>query len=128
MTEHNLSARQLAILRTLWDRGEVTVADIWAGQMEEPRLAHTTLATMLTRLERRGIVAHRTVARQFMYRALISEQDARHSMVSELTGRLFEGDISALVSHLLTSEEISPGDRARIRAMLDAATSEENSA
>jgi predicted transcriptional regulator len=104
----------------LWERDEASVAEIWEAQQDEPRLAHTTLATMLSRLERRGVVTHRTVARQFVYSAVISEQEARHSMVSELTSRLFEGDVPALVSHLLTEQDISPGDRARIRKMLDA--------
>ena len=31
-----------------------------------------------------------------------------------------EGDVPALVSHLLTAQDISPGDRDRIRAVLDA--------
>lgn len=125
--QHNLSALQLSILRVLWERGEATVAEIWEAQQEDRGLAHTTLATMLSRLERRGVVAHRTQARQFVYRALISEQEAQHSMVSELTSRLFEGDVPALVNHLLTTKEISPGDRARIRDMLNAATLAEKS-
>lgn len=122
--QHNLSALQLSILRTLWERGEATVVEIWEAQHDERGLAQTTLATMLTRLERRGVVTHRTEARQFVYRALVSEPEVQHSMVSELTTRLFEGDVTALVSHLLTAQEVSPGDLSRIRAMLnDAAAS-----
>ncbi len=122
---HNLTALQLSILRVLWGRGEATVTEIWEALHAERGLAQTTLATMLSRLERRGVVSHRTQARQFVYRALVTEQEAQHSMVSELTSRLFEGDVSALVSHLLTAQDISPGDRARIREMLNAATSAE---
>lgn len=120
--QHNFTALQLAILRVLWARGEATVVEIWEALHDERGLAQTTLATMLSRLEKRGAVAHRTSARQFVYRALITEDAARHSMVSEFTARLFEGDVSALVSHLLTAQDITPGDRERIRAMLDAAT------
>ena len=119
---HQLTALQLSMLRVLWDRGEATVTDIWEALHEERGLAQTTLATMLSRLERRGVVTHRTQARQFVYRALVSESEVRHSMVSELTGRLFEGDVPALVSHLLTAQDVSPGDRARIREMLQEAT------
>ena len=119
---HQLTALQLSMLRVLWDRGEATVTDIWEALQEERGLAQTTLATMLSRLERRGVVTHRTQARQFVYRALVSESEVRHSMVSELTGRLFEGDVPALVSHLLTAQDVSPGDRARIREMLQEAT------
>ena len=119
---HQLTALQLSMLRVLWDRGEATVTDIWEALQEERGLAQTTLATMLSRLERRGVVTHRTQARQFVYRALVTESEVRHSMVSELTSRLFEGDVPALVSHLLTAQDVSPGDRHRIREMLQDAT------
>jgi len=119
---HQLTALQLSMLRVLWDRGEATVTDIWEALQEERGLAQTTLATMLSRLERRGVVTHRTQARLFVYRALVSESDVKHSMVSEMTSRLFEGDVPALVSHLLTAQDVSPGDRARIREMLQEAT------
>lgn len=118
---HQLTDLQLAILRLLWTNGEATVADIWEALHEERGLAQSTLATILTRLERRGVVTHRTVSRQFIYRALITEADARHSMVSELTERLFEGDVPALVNHLLAEQDVSPGDLKRIRDMLDSA-------
>lgn len=124
--QHHLTAPQLSILRVLWERGEATVAEIWDSLHAERGLAQTTLATMLTRLERRGVVEHRTQLRQFVYRALVTEEQVQHSMVSELTSRLFEGDVSALVSHLLTAQDVSPGDRARIREMLNQATNAEN--
>jgi hypothetical protein len=44
-------------------------------------------------------------------------------MVSELTERLFAGDVTALVNHLLTSQEVAPGDLARLRALITAAES-----
>lgn len=116
---HQLTELQLAIVRLLWERGEATVADIWEALHEERGLAQSTLATILSRLERREVVTHRTQSRQFVYRALITEADARHSMVSELTQRLFEGDVPALVSHLLTAQDVSPVDLKRIRAMLE---------
>jgi predicted transcriptional regulator len=120
--QHNLTALQLSIVRVLWERGEATVTDIWEALHDERGLAQTTLATMLSRLERRGVVTHRTQHRQFVYRALVTEAEVQHSMVSELTSRLFEGDVSALVSHLITAQDVSPGDRQRIREMLNAAT------
>ena len=116
---HLLTELQLAIVRLLWEKEEATVVGIWEALHAERGLAQSTLATLLSRLERRGVVTHRAQARQFVYRALITEQDARHSMVSELTERLFEGDVPALVSHLLTEQDMSPGDMKRIRAMLE---------
>jgi predicted transcriptional regulator len=120
---HQITELQLAILRLLWESGEATVAEIWEALHAERGLAQTTLATIISRLERRGVLARRSRARQYVYRALVTEEEVQHSMVSELTERLFEGDVPTLVNHLLTAQDVSPGDLARIRDMIKAAGS-----
>ena len=116
---HELTELQIAILRLLWERGEASVADVWEALYAERGLAQTTIATLVARLQRRGIVDRRTVDRQYVYRATISESDVQHSMVSELTERLFAGDVAALVSHLISANDMSPGDLARVKAMIE---------
>ncbi|PYO92134.1 MAG: BlaI family transcriptional regulator [Gemmatimonadetes bacterium] len=116
---HQLTELQLAILRVVWDQGEATVQDIWEALHKDRGLAQTTVATMLSRLERRGVVTRRAQARQYHYKAAVTEQEVQHSMVGELTERLFDGDVTALVQHLLSDEDISPGDIAKIRDMIE---------
>ena len=108
---------QVAILRVLWDEGEATVARVTEA-LAGKRRAPTTIATMLTKMERRGLVTHRVDGRQFIYRARLSEQVVTKKLVADLTQRLFEGDVSALVSHLLRSEEIDREELVRLRAMI----------
>src|SRR2546427_8732133 len=84
---HQLTELQLAILRVLWDRGEATVQDIWEALHAARGLAQTTVATMLSRLERRGVVTRRAQSRQYRYRAAVTEREVQHSMVGELTER-----------------------------------------
>ncbi len=120
---HELTELQITILRHLWARGEATVAEVWEELHRDRGLAQTTVATLLSRLERRGVVARRVDQRQYVYRALVSEEEVRQSKVSELTERLFAGDVTALVNHLLTSQEVAPGDLARLRALIDDAES-----
>jgi predicted transcriptional regulator len=116
---HEITELQLAILRLLWERGEATVAELWDALHEERGLAQTTVATLVARLQRRGIVARRTRDRQYVYRATITEADVQQSMVSELTERLFAGDAAALVSHLIAASDMSPGDLARVKRMIE---------
>ena len=113
-----LSDAQLALMRVLWDRGETSVAEAAEALAAARRLAHTTVATMLTRLEKRGLVEARREGRQLHYRALVAEQDVRRSMVSGLLATLFGGDAKALVAHLVREDEIDPGDVERVRALL----------
>ena len=122
-----LTEPQLAILRVVWARGEATVPEIWRALYPERGLAQSTVATMVTRLERRGVLERRSEdGRQFVYRATVSEQQVRRAMVAELTDVLFAGDAKALVSHLLASQQIRPQDLEEVRRMLDAAGEEED--
>ena len=116
-----LSDAQLALMRVLWTRGESPVSAVAEAIAGERRLAHTTVATMLTRLEKRGLVAARREGRQLVYRARIAEHAVRRSMVAGLLSTLFGGDARALVAHLVREDEIAPGDLERVRALVDAA-------
>jgi predicted transcriptional regulator len=122
MTDDNrdiaLSELQIAVMRALWQRDEASVADIAAVLADERGLKYTTVATLLTRLEKRGVVKPRREGRQLIYRALVSEPHVRRSMVADLIGSLFGGDARALVAHLVDESEIAPGDLERVRRQL----------
>ena len=115
---HQLTELQLALLRVLWDRGEATVVEICDALRPARTLAATTVATLLSRLERRGIVTHRTAARQYVYAPAVTEADVRHSMLSELTEQLFDGDVTELVSHLLSASEMSADDLEKVKELI----------
>jgi BlaI family transcriptional regulator, penicillinase repressor len=118
-----LSELQIAVMRVLWQRDEASVADIAAILGDARGLKYTTVATLLTRLERRGVVAQRREGRQLIYRAQVSEPHVRRSMVADLIGSLFGGDANALVAHLVEESEIAPGDLARVRKRLEKSAS-----
>ena len=117
-----LTELQVAILKVLWARGEAAVLDIHDALRAERRVAQSTVATLLSRMEKKGLVAHRAEGRQYLYRALVDEGEVRHSVVAEFTdlaGRLFEGDVATMVSHLLTAQDVEGRDLARIREIVE---------
>src|SRR5262249_35794850 len=116
----NLSSLQIAIMRVLWARGEAAVTDVQSSLQKERGLAATTIATVLTRLEADGLVAHRTEDRRYIYRPLVSEAQVRRSMVGDLVDRLFQGDPSAMISHLLTEASVDAADLEYIRELIRA--------
>lgn len=118
---HTLGDLQLAIMRVLWGRREASAAEVHGALEAERGLAPTTIATMLTKMEKKGVVRHRTEGRRFVYRPAVSESAVRRSMVSELTERLFRGDPAALVSHLIAEHEIDPAELTRLEDLLAAA-------
>ena len=113
-----LSDLQLELMRVFWQRGEASTAEVAEVLAQARGLAHTTVATLLTRLEKRGLLAMRRDGRQLVYRALVEEGEVRRSMVGGLLDSLFGGDPGALLAHLLREREIAPGDLERARELL----------
>lgn len=126
-TDLQLSELQLALMRVLWARGEATTAEVHESLGPERSLAYTTVATLLRRLEARGMVSHRREGRQFVYAAAVSESAVRQSMVCGLLDSLFSGDRAALVSHLLGQDGVSSADLDAIRDALADPSDEEPS-
>lgn len=115
-----LTPPQVEILRVLWQRSEATVVQIQQALRSARPLATTTIATLLSRLEKRGLVAYRTEGRQYVYRAVLQERDAQQRALVEVTQDLFAGDVPSMVSQLLSSHELRAGDLARVRQLIEA--------
>lgn len=114
----SLSEPQLALMRVLWSKPNSTVSEVVDAMRTVRPLAHTTIATMLSRLEKRGLVSTQKDGRQLIYRANLSESEVQKSMVSELLSSLFLGNARALLSHLVSEEEIKAEDLEQIRERL----------
>lgn len=112
-----LSDLQLDLMRVLWRSGDLSVAEVTEA-LADRALAHTTVATLLTRLEKRGAVAVRRDGRMLVYRACVSEAQVRRNMVSSLIAQVFRGDPKALLAHLLSEREVAPGDLEQVRTLL----------
>lgn len=115
----SLSDLQLAIMRALWQKPNSTTTEVVEAVRASRPLAHTTIATLLTRLEKRGLVEVKRDGRQLCYRALLSESQVKKSMVSDLVSSLFMGNPSALLSHLVKEQEIDETELEAIRSMLE---------
>ena len=117
---HRLGDLQLRIMKVLWNQSDATVADVLASLGPATNLAYTTIATMLRKMEERGLVTHRTDGRTFLYRALVDEAEVSRGMTDHLVDRLFEGSLADVVSHLLTTREVSRDELRELEKLIAA--------
>ncbi len=112
-----LSDQQYKIIKVLWSLGKGSAKQVQADMPGQP-LAHTTIGTMLSRLEKRGILASEPIGRERFYTPLFSEGEVNRSMVSSLVSTIFKGDASALLAHLVQETEFEDDDLESIRQLL----------
>lgn len=115
---HRLGDLQLRIMQILWGRGNATVAEVHGALALERDLAYTTVATMLRKMEARGLVKHRLDGRSFVYQAAVGEEAVSRGMADHLVDRLFEGSLSDMVHHLLTTREVSREELSKLEKMI----------
>ena len=116
---HRLGDLQLRIMKVLWERNEATVAEVLdALDDTDATLAYTTIATMLRKMETRGLVVHRTEGRSFIYRAKVAAEDVSRSMANHLVDRLFEGSLLEAVNHLLSSREVTQAELRQLEKLI----------
>jgi len=116
---HRLGDLQLRIMKVLWERRAATVAEVLDTLDDaDASLAYTTIATMLRKMEVRGLVTHRAEGRTFIYAAKVAAEDVSRSMADHLVDRLFEGSLLDAVSHLLTTREVSKDELKQLEKLI----------
>ncbi len=112
---------QLRLLQILWARGEASVADVHDLLKPERDLAYTTVATMLRKMEVRGLVAHRDEGRTFVYRAAVQAEQVGRNLTDHVVERFFEGSLAGAVNHLLRTRQVSRDELEEIERLIRAA-------
>jgi BlaI family transcriptional regulator, penicillinase repressor len=115
---HELTDLQLAILHEVWKRGDATVTDVWEALLDETGLAKKTIGTMMARLEKQGFLTHEASGREFVYQATVSRKEVGSAKLRNVLDRIFGGNVTALVSHALETEEVRPGDIEKVRKLI----------
>jgi BlaI family penicillinase repressor len=108
-------------MQALWQRGRATAREITDALNERESVAHSTVQTLLRKLEKKGALTHEVDDRTFVFRPLVDPENVRLKATSELIERLFAGSPSGLVSYLLRHKEIPTEQIEEIRRLIDEA-------
>lgn len=114
----DLSDLQLAVMRVLWDKGEASAGQVRQALEHSRKLAITTVSTLLVRLEKKGVVSHRSEGRTFVYKPRVSEREMRRRTISSVIRNLFRGNPSEVVGQILSEREVSAADLARMKELI----------
>ena len=109
---------ELEIMNVLWARGAATVAAVQEALPGSPRLAYTTVQTMLNILHRKGKVKRTLKGRAFEYAPSVSRQRAAATALRDIVDRLFGGSAESLVMNLIEQRHLSPEKLAELNRRL----------
>lgn len=115
-----LTEAEQRLMDILWTLKSGTVAEIAEALPKKLDLAYNTVLTMMRILEDKGYVRHTKPkeGRAFIYRPVVSREQASRSALHHLLGRFFGNSAEALVLNMIEDETLNEKERERIRKLL----------
>lgn len=114
---------ELDVLRVLWDRQQATVREVLETLRAAGReWSYATVATLLDRLETKGVVTSDRSDLAFVYKPAITPQEVQQKRLKNLVEKLYQGEPGLLVLHLLKSHPLDPKQAREVRSLLDEMT------
>jgi predicted transcriptional regulator len=110
---------ELAILRTLWQRGPSTVRQVLESLNQDRETGYTTVLKLLQIMTEKGLVERDETERTHVYQARLSQEQTQQQLVGDLLDKAFGGSASQLVLQALATKPASADELAQIRRLLD---------
>jgi predicted transcriptional regulator len=118
--EYELGDAELEVLKVLWTLKQGCVRDVLEELHRGGRnVAYTTVQTMLTRLEQKGVVASDRSGPAFVYKPRVSQHRFRQARVKSLMDQLFDGAAGPLVLQLLQTQKLRPDEVHELQKLID---------
>ncbi|MCG3199939.1 MAG: Transcriptional regulator BlaI [bacterium] len=115
-----LSRLEGLIMGVLWERGDSTAKEVREYLEETKPMAHTTVLTILSRLQEKGYIKQiPSLGRSLLFRPIVSKEKVARTSVLELLARFFGGSPEKLVAHLVEEADITTKELDTIRRKLD---------
>jgi BlaI family transcriptional regulator, penicillinase repressor len=106
--QQQLTPLELQIMNVLWDYGPANVQSVQEKLAGSPKLAYTTVQTMLNVLHRKGRVRRRLRGRAYDYAPVLTREKAASSAIGDMIDRLFGGSIDGLLLSLVRNRQLDP--------------------
>ena len=95
----SLPRREREIFEILCSATEATAADVRKAMTDPP--SHSAVRTMLSRLEAKGLVRHRTVDQAYVYKSVPRPATVRDSALKQVVRTFFNGSAASAATALL---------------------------
>jgi BlaI family transcriptional regulator, penicillinase repressor len=116
---HRPTDAELEILRVLWELGPCTVGQVQQALQAAKPTGYTTALKLMQIMAEKRLLVRDERRRPHVYRPRVPAEETQRKLVRDLLDRAFAGAADQLVMRALGAKEVSAGELARIRELLD---------
>ena len=114
-----LTPLELQIMKVLWETGPSNVQAVQSRIPGSPKLAYTTVQTMLNVLHRKGRVKRVLRGRAYEYQPVLTQERAETHALRDMIDRLFGGSVESLLMSLVKTHQLDPKKLKKLSSLVD---------
>lgn len=118
MHERRISDAEWRILEQLWADAPRTSTQIAASLREDPGWSKSTVMTMLTRMEAKGLLRFESGGRARLYYPTVTREAAAKQETAGLLRRVYRGSVGLLLRTLVDGERLSNAELEELHSIL----------
>lgn len=88
------------VLRIVWDKGDVTVRDVYEELRRSRRIAYTTVMSVLRNLAGKSLLEQDKSQPAYVYRARVSDIEVARGILDAVVTKIMGGDREPLIAYL----------------------------
>ena len=100
------------IMECVWERGPVSVREVYRCLLEKRDIAYTTVMTVMSRLVEKGLLCRHPEGRAFIYSALTTRDEYCAGVVKDFMDEMLIGTSKPVLAHFV--ESLAADDAAQL--------------
>lgn len=113
-----ISAAELEVIKTLWDRGAMAARDVFAALPAGHGWAIKTVKTLLARLVAKGAVTYEQVGNSYLYKAAVTREQVTRRELKGFVDHVLDGQLMPILNFIEGSRELSNEEIAQMERIL----------
>lgn len=113
-----ISESELVLMKIIWKNGGTALYSYIMDELEKDNneWKKNTVLTLLSRLVEKGFLKTAKIGRRNEYKAVVAEQEYQAAQTQNFLNRVYEGNVSGLVTTLLQQDILSEKEMKEIEA------------
>lgn len=114
-----ISDAEFEVMDVIWKYAPISTNEITDRLAKTKDWSPKTIYTMLSRLEKKGVISHEKEGRVFVYSALIQKDAYLKAERSAFINHFFDGALNQMVVSYLNENDLTKNDIDTLQAILD---------
>ena len=113
-----ISEAEFEVMKIVWKFAPVNTNEITEQLLKTTAWSHKTIQTLIKRLVTKGALTYEKQGRVFVYTPLVKEREYVNQESRSFLKRFYGGEISAMLSAYIESDQLSKDELEKLRALL----------